>query len=231
MPTFEEQAFAAFRRGETERVGRLSRAELTRAREAGDVAGQVDALCMLARVAVRGGDLTRGGTLAAEALDLARGAGDRALQKSPVHILAAIARMAGEFDAARAGYVESIALRHELGPAEAVVWEQLNLGHLELRTGHPEKARELFGVVWNYATEHDLGDLLAYAGLARAVLAETDGEPAGAARLLVQAEAALRTRGEVLDPDDAAEAAALRTRLVAKLGQAGFDAHYAAQEP
>ncbi|MFI5606320.1 hypothetical protein [Amycolatopsis sp. NPDC051903] len=227
MPTFEDEAFAAFRRGETELVGRLSRAELVRAREAGDVPGQVGALCMLARVAVRGGDFARCRALATEALDLARGTGDRALRKSPVHILAGVARMAGDLQTARAGYLESIALRQELGLTEAVVWEQLNLGHLELRTGHPEKARELFRVVRTCAAEHDLGDLRAYAALAEAVLAETDGKPAEAARLLGHAETALRARGEVLDPDDAAEAAALRTRLIATLGQPGFDTHYA----
>ncbi|MYV56051.1 tetratricopeptide repeat protein, partial [Streptomyces sp. SID3212] len=43
--TFYEEARDAFRRGDTAVVERLSRRELDRAREAGDPAAEVDALC------------------------------------------------------------------------------------------------------------------------------------------------------------------------------------------
>ncbi|MGW4483594.1 tetratricopeptide repeat protein [Amycolatopsis sp. NPDC004368] len=230
MPAFEAEAFAAFRRGETELVERLSRSELDRAREAGDLPGQVDALCMLARVAVRGGELDRTRELAEAALELARESGDRRLLRSPVHILAAVARLAGNYDTARAGFLESIALRQELGLADLVVWEQLNLGDVELRTGHPERARELFAGVHRHAIEHGFGDLLAYARLAEAALAEGDGDHPQAARLLGQAETGLRARGEVPDPPAALEATALRARLVAVLGPKEFERWYAPAE-
>jgi hypothetical protein len=58
--SFTELVRSAFARGENEAVVRMSQAEVDRARAAGDVAGEVEALCSLARVAIRSGDLTGG---------------------------------------------------------------------------------------------------------------------------------------------------------------------------
>jgi hypothetical protein len=52
-----EDSLAAFRAGETGRAEELALGLLSLAREDGDIRGQIDALCMLARVALRRGDL------------------------------------------------------------------------------------------------------------------------------------------------------------------------------
>ena len=83
MTTFSEQVRAAFRRGESDAVVRMSEAEIERARLAGDPAGEVEALYSLSRVAVRRGDLPGGERLASAALGVAVDAGDRELEERP----------------------------------------------------------------------------------------------------------------------------------------------------
>ena len=72
-----EDSIAAFRSGETGRAEELALALLSQARDDGDVSDQVDALCMLARVALRRGELDHMKALAGEARGLARRAGQR----------------------------------------------------------------------------------------------------------------------------------------------------------
>jgi hypothetical protein len=62
-----DDAIAAFRSGATGRAEELGLELLRQARDAGDVSGQVDGLCMLARVALRRGDLVHVSVLAGEA--------------------------------------------------------------------------------------------------------------------------------------------------------------------
>ncbi|TQS46151.1 tetratricopeptide repeat protein [Cryptosporangium phraense] len=71
---FEDAVRGAFRRGDTDAVVGMAKAEVVRAREAGDAAGEVEALYALSRVALRGGELVRAEELAREALSVAVGA-------------------------------------------------------------------------------------------------------------------------------------------------------------
>jgi len=224
---FRDEAFAAIRRGETDVVARLSQTELARARAAGYVAGEVEALCMQARVALVGDDLAAAGSLAAEALSVAVRADDRGLGRGPIHILACVARMSGDLDSARIRYGESIALSESLGLADSVVSEQHNLGYVELHAGNVARARQLFDTARRQAVARDIAGLLPYVAIDAAVVADIDGDHGRAAELLAVADKLLRERGEVLDPDDAAEHEALRNRLVTALGQVEFDAHCA----
>lgn len=51
-----DETLAAFRRGDNVEAARLADLDLREATERGDEHGRVDALCMLARVALREGD-------------------------------------------------------------------------------------------------------------------------------------------------------------------------------
>jgi hypothetical protein len=88
-----EDAIAAFRAGRTGRAQALAEEALGAARRAQDTAAEVDALCMLARVALREHDLGRMADLAA--LARARGGGQPALTRMPIHMEAVAARMRG----------------------------------------------------------------------------------------------------------------------------------------
>ena len=52
-----EETLEAFRRGDNDEAQRLAQRDLNAATQAVDTAAQVDALCMLSRVALRLGDL------------------------------------------------------------------------------------------------------------------------------------------------------------------------------
>ena len=227
--SFHHEALAAFRRGDTRRVDQLAQAELTRARGARDVASEVDAICMLARVALRRGDAGTARRLSSEALEVARASGDLRLQQIPVHLLAGLERVAGDGVAARSAYARSIALNESLGDAGRVASEQYNLGFVELGLGEVGRAADLFAASRRFTAASDDQApvpvvLHVFAG---AALAEAEGDPRRAVRWLAAVESWLSEAGEVLDPDDEAEQAALGARLRERLG-ADFDTEYAA---
>lgn len=215
-----ETAIGAFRRGETDVVEVLSRDELDRARAVGDAEGEVEALCMLARVAVRRDDLATARSLARQAFD--RAEGNRRLQRTPAHVLAATARMAGDIEAARAGYAASIALYEEFDNPRLVAMEHQNLAYVELRDGKVERARELFAASRRRLLDGGYESMYVVAALATAVLAEVDGHAAESARRLGAVDGWLHKAGVILDPDDAEEREALRDRLVGRLGPDAF---------
>ncbi|MFC9846522.1 tetratricopeptide repeat protein [Streptomyces sp. NPDC060223] len=224
--TFYEAVVEAFRRREMDVVQRLSEEEITRARAAGDVAGEVEAVGCLARVAIVGGDLPEARRLAEEARELARRSSDRRLERTPLHILAGTARMAGDVPAARRLLAESIALNESLGERGSVANERHNLAYLELHAGEVHKARELFSAARREVVEGEMTNMYPQVALSTAVIAAADGDHRRATRYLAAVDSELRRIGHQLDPDDAQEHQTLRERLVEELGRDSFDAEY-----
>jgi ATP/maltotriose-dependent transcriptional regulator MalT len=212
MATYEE-AISAFRSGATASAEALALELLAQAREGGDLAGQVDALCMLARVALRRGDLDHVGAVAAEALGLARQAGQRRHERMPIHMQAVAARMRGAYSEARILYQESIELNVQLGEERMVAVEHRNLAYVELHDGHADRARELFLSAADGARALAYDALEPYLLLDAAVIAFESGERARAAELVAAMRAAVADTGQIPDPDDAAEAEMLESRL------------------
>jgi hypothetical protein len=223
---YHEEVRAAFRRGETDVVMRLSTVELDRALTVGDQPAEVEALCMLARAAVRGEDLDEARRLATAARVVARGVGDTRLEMGPLHILAGCARMSGDLEAARTLYGESIALDESLDETRMALVDRHNLAYVELHTGHADTARELFAATHREALRHGLDDLVPFMTLGAAALAAADGDGARAARLLGAADSAFGALDRIPDPDDALERETLRERLITTLGRAPFDVAY-----
>lgn len=207
--SFSEDVRSAFRRGDGDTVTRMSEAELDRARASGDPAGEVEALYSLARVAVRNGDLHRGSQLAEAALAVAVRAGDRSLEERPRHVLAAVTRMSGNLDRARELYEASIALNEELGRAETVTSEYHNLAFCELGLGNLSRARELFTASRERVFRQGWDDFVPYVCVAAAALSSAEGNHRRAALMAGVADAAFTALGQVPDPDDAAELAAV----------------------
>jgi tetratricopeptide (TPR) repeat protein len=225
--TFSEEVRAAFRRGESGAVVRMSEAEIVRARAAGDPAGEVEARYSLARVAIRNGDLAGGEARARQALEVALRAGDRSLEDRPRHVLAGVARMSGDLPRARDLYRESIALNESLGRPEAVNSEWHNVAFCELGLGNLDEARKLFAEVRERVFGNGWAGFVPYVCLADAVLASAEGDHARAARMIGVTDAAFAALGQVPDPDDAADLAAVRAATLEAIGQAAFDAGYA----
>ncbi|MEU8181242.1 tetratricopeptide repeat protein [Micromonospora sp. NPDC049044] len=224
---FSDDVRAAFRRGETDAVVRMSQAEIDRARTAGDPAGEVEARYSLARVAIRGGDLPAGEARAREALAVALRSGDRSLEERPRHVLAAVARMSGDLTRARQLYRESIALNEVLGQPELVNSETHNLGFCELGLGNLDAAGALFAASRERVFRNGWVDFVPYVCLAGAALASAHGDHQRAARMVAVTDAAFAALGQVPDPDDAADLAAVRAAAVEALGATGFAEEYA----
>lgn len=225
--SFSDEVRAAFRRGETDAVVRMSRAEIDRAQAVGDLAGEVEARYALARVAIRGGDLPGGEVRAQEALAVALRSGDRALEERPRHVLAAVARMSGDLARARELYRENIALNEALDQPVIVNSEYHNLAFCELGLGNLDAARALFRAGRERVFRHGWADFVPYVCVAGAALASAEGDHARAARMVGVADAAFTGLGQVPDPDDAADLAAVRTAAIEALGPAAFDEEYA----
>jgi ATP/maltotriose-dependent transcriptional regulator MalT len=224
---FSAEVRAAFRRGENEAVVRMSEAEIRRARAAGDPAGEVEAVYSLARVAIRRGDLAEGDRLARTALAVAVRAGDRALEERPRHVLAAVARMAGDLERARELYRSSIALNEELGHAETVNSEMHNLAFCELGLGNLGEASRLFATSRERVFREGWDSFVPYVCVAGAALASAEGDLRRAALMVGVTDAAFAALGQVPDPDDAADLAAVGAAAAKALGAEAFDAERA----
>ncbi|MEU5904815.1 tetratricopeptide repeat protein [Micromonospora sp. NPDC047467] len=224
---FSTNVRAAFRRGETEAVVRMSEAEIARAQAAGDLAGEVEARYSLARVAIRGGDLPGGEARAREALEVALRSGDRSLEERPRHVLAGVARMSGDLARARDLYRESIALNEALDQPMTVNSEYHNLAFCELGMGNIDVARHLFAESRERVFREGWADFVPYVCVAETALATAEGDHARAARMIGVADAAFASLGQVPDPDDAADLAKARAAAIEALGTATFDEEYA----
>jgi ATP/maltotriose-dependent transcriptional regulator MalT len=209
-----EEAVAAFRSGATGRAEDLALELLSQARDDGDAGGQVDGLCMLARVALRRDDLEHASALASEARALARRSGERSLERMPLHLQAAAIRMQGGYAEARVLYTESIDLNQMLGEERMVASEHRNLAYVELHNGHRDRARQLFASAAELARAGNYEFLEPYLLLDAAVVAFEDGDSRKSAELEAAASALILGAGQVLDPDDAAELEFLQLRLI-----------------
>lgn len=208
-----EDTLAAFRRGDNDEAAKRAKVDLDQATAAGDIAGQVDALCMLARVALRDGRLDEVDDRASQAERIATDAADRRMQRMPLHLQAVAARMAGRHDKARELYGRSIALNDELGDVRWAAAEHRNLAYVEVRAGAPDRARELFEEASRRLADVDYPALAPYLMFDQATVAALDGDNTGAAAKLAVADKIFDEQGVVPDPDDAAEIADLRRRL------------------
>jgi tetratricopeptide (TPR) repeat protein len=213
MGTYDDSV-EAFRRGMTGRAEELAVELLNQARESGDVGGQVDGLCMLARVALRRADLARVSALAGEARSLGRRAGEPRLERMPLHLQAVAVRMQGAYSEARLLYQESIELNVQLGEERMVAVEHRNLAYVELHDGHPDRARELFKTAADEARALGYNTLEPYLLLDAAVLAFEAGARDRARQLVEATQAAFAAVDQILDPDDAAEEEWLRSVLL-----------------
>jgi tetratricopeptide (TPR) repeat protein len=209
------ETLAAFRRGDNVEAGRLAALDLWSARAQGDAVGEVDALCMLARVALRDGDLELVRERATDAQQIAETVGDDAVGRMPLHLRAVAARMSGRYDEARELYLESIRLNDALGEEYMAAAEHRNLAYSEIRAGNVATARDLISEARRRVAGRDFPTLRPYLIFDEATIAALDSDYRTAAARLREADGEFEAQGIVPDPDDAAEIADLRRRVSA----------------
>lgn len=208
-----DETLNAFRRGDNDAAERLARADLADAQRSSDVSGEVDALCMLARVALRRGALDQVQRLAHEAAEIARTSGDERLERMPIHLLAVEARMSGRLAEARELYLTSIELNERLGEARMAAAEHRNLAYVELHDGKLERARALVREARARRQALDYPALDAYLAVDAATLAAADGDFRAAERHLRVAVQMFDDLAVIPDPDDETEIERLRSLL------------------
>jgi hypothetical protein len=191
----------------------MAEALVRTSRASADLSGEIDGLCMLARIALREGDLLRVAMLAGEGRGLALRKKEPRLERMPLHLEAVAARMQGDFRTARELDRESIDLNRHLGEERMVAAEHRNLAYVELHDGNAAEARELFSISASLARACGYDALEPYLLLDSAVLAFEKGDAARASQLLKETNAGFAAAGNIPDPDDAAEAEWLRKRL------------------
>jgi DNA-binding CsgD family transcriptional regulator len=165
---------------------------------------------------------------AAEALRLSRQAGDQRLSGMMLGGLGNLELSAGDLRAARGHLAESLDIFRALNEHYGIVGETFNLGLAEYLDGSPSSAGALFTESLELARRMGMKANVAYALLGLALAGRGGADPVWSARLHGAADQALADLGHALEPLEARLAGQDRQRLRAAIGDAAFDAEYAA---
>lgn len=200
-----EQAMAAFRRGDNIGCRRLSEEALRAATDAGNERGQALSHLNLARAALRDGAHLRSIDHATAADRHAVAAGAHDLRITALHLRAESTRAAGDYSAAVPLYEQLLATNEERVENDALAMEHYNLACVLIQKGDRSGSRRHLDNSLRLCPAKPAQlqyTLLGYAGwLARY------GDPATAGKVLGAVEAHLAGIGEVLDPAETQELA------------------------
>jgi tetratricopeptide (TPR) repeat protein len=167
-----------FARGHWDQSAVLHQAALATARQAGDRAGQADALNELGLLQWATGDHPAAAVSVTRALELYRGLGDRLGQASAMDKLGRVQFDTGDYPAAAASQQQALDLFRDLGHRLGQALALTNLGIMQLRTGDYPAAiasltqalgmfRELGDRYHQAEVLNDLGDMLSRSGDSR----------------------------------------------------------------
>ncbi len=173
-----------FARGHWDQAAGLHQAALAAARQAGDRAGQADALNELGILQRMTGDYPAAAAGLTEALELYRGLGDRLGQASALDNLGRVQLETGDSPAAAASHQQALALYRDLGHQAGQALAITNLGTVHERTGdYPAAAASLTQALDLFRDlGHRMGQALAITNLGFLQL-RTGDYPAAAASL------------------------------------------------
>jgi predicted ATPase/class 3 adenylate cyclase len=164
---------------------------------------------------------------AAESLQLFRRAGDRREVGTMLGNLGYAEMSLGELHRARGHLRESLDVARELDDGYGVVYVTFNLGLAEYLNDSPGTAAALFAESFDLARRLQMRAGMAYALMGLAMAGSGD-DPVSSARLHGAADEALAALGETLESLEARLRDAHRERLRVAMGDAAFDAEYAA---
>jgi predicted ATPase/class 3 adenylate cyclase len=163
----------------------------------------------------------------AESLQLFRRAGDRREVGTMLGNLGYAEMSLGELRRARGHLRESLDIARELGDGYGVVYVTFNLGLAECLSDSPGTAAALFAESFDLARRLQMHAGTAYALMGLAIAGSGD-DPVSSARMHGAADEALAALGETLESLEARLRDADRERLRGVMGDAAFDAGYAA---
>jgi DNA-binding CsgD family transcriptional regulator len=135
---------------------------------------------------------------------------------------------AGDLDAARRHLAESLDIARALNDRSDIVYETYNLGLAEYLGGSPGAAGALFAESLDLARRMGMKRSIATRLFGLAMAGRGGADPGWSARLHGAADQALADLGQALYPREARLADQDRQRLRAAIGDAAFEAGYAA---
>jgi predicted ATPase/DNA-binding CsgD family transcriptional regulator len=185
-------------------------------------------LSLRAFAAYVAGDQASGAHDAAEALRVFRQAGDRIQAGVMLGNLGNFELTTGDLDAARLHLAESLEIARAFNEHYGTVYQAFNLGLAEYLGGSLEAAEALFAESLDLARRTGMTANMAYALIGLAMAGNGRADLGWSARLHGAADQALADLGHALEPLEARLADLDRQRLRATMGEAAFDAEYAA---
>lgn len=221
---FLDAAVTAFRKGDREYAAQIAEAAQKLAHNAHDVRREVEALLVLARVALGSGEVAEGAEHIAEARVKAQG--DSRLEQMCSHMEALVARMLGDLATARDLYRRSLDLSESLGDGGAAAAEYRSLAYVELQVHNRERAKRLFLEARRRSRQSGYERLLPFVVADAAVLAMEEGDAARAATLAGAAMAALAAADEILEPVEIVENDRVCARAREVLGEQAFHFYF-----
>jgi predicted ATPase/DNA-binding CsgD family transcriptional regulator len=174
------------------------------------------------------GDAAGAARDAAEALPLSRQAGDWRAVSALLASLGTYELSARDLEAARRYLAESLDIARALNDRYAAVYGTFNLGLAEYLGGSPDAAEALFGESLDLARRMGMRASTGYALIGLALAGRGGADPGWSARLHGAADQVFADLGHALEPLEGRLAGLDRERLRAALGDAAFDAEYAA---
>jgi len=164
----------------------------------------------------------------AEALRLSRQAGDQLMVGQMLGNLGTYELAANDLDAARRHLAESVHIARTFNSRSDIVYQTFNLGLAEYLGGSPAAAEALFAESLDLARRTGMRSSTAYALIGLALAGRGGADPRWSARVHGAADQALADLGHSLEPLEKRLADLDRQRLRAAMGDAVFDAEYAA---
>jgi predicted ATPase/DNA-binding CsgD family transcriptional regulator len=164
----------------------------------------------------------------AEALQLSRRAGDRLGVGQLLGGLGNVELAAGDLEPARRHLAESLDIARTLNARSDIVFQTFNLGLAQYLSGLPKTAEALFAETLDLARRTGMKEIIAYALVGLALTSRGGADPCWSARLHGAADQVLADLGYTLQPLEARLADQDRQRLRGAIGDAAFEAGYAA---
>jgi predicted ATPase/class 3 adenylate cyclase/Tfp pilus assembly protein PilF len=189
----------AWAQGDSERGRALSEELLRIAKEQGDKHEVAEALNTLGNAKSDIGDLEAALADWQESLALHRELGDKSGISRVLNNIGEAARQRGEYDQAIALYEESLSMAREIGDKRTTGICLNNLGLVLYKRGDYARAQTVLAEVLGVWRERSVPHGAAYPLMGLAGIAQVQGEPTRAARLLGAAQAMLEMSGAVLD--------------------------------
>ena len=214
--------------GDSDAAEAMHQESLEIKRQVGDRIGIAASLNNLGSIAVNRGDYDSARRLMHESLEIKREIGDQYGIAGSLNNLGSIACMQGDYAAGEAMHQESLEIKRRMGDQFGITASLNNLAGVAKEQGNSALCLALHRESLTLSREHGLLDSISYALDGIATVAFEGGAMARGARLWSAAAAMRERMGSPLPPESRLKYDGYYAKARESLGDAGFDAAWAA---